>query len=455
MTKEKSMDISNQVEVLIKKEAFRNMITHVLRFGSELLEKSVEVMGVCLGTFTSTEEKLIIDNAIPVMHGTKVSVGFSKEEIELIQQIENQYKKKIIGWYISRPGWGLDFTEITIANHQYFQNVKFPRGFCVVFDHTLMGLGGNFGFEIYRLDDYTKTDSYSNLSYEIEIPSTLEYFKWIQKFMEDFQKKSPILIKEVNEFVEKVPEDLQEIPTPKKSEQIEESLGGYPEITSLITSFKQGSESFSDVFMNTFQNQIGNWINDIEQGSSHGTEYITKAVDKMKQAVVAGLLKVSGWFKKTLNESTYEFKNSVHKYIDTRIEDHKQVAEEILEVKQNLINNLNNLIENKIKNIDSEIDDLTDAITQKLKETTQTNLKMEKAITELENKTTLINNNTKKFTQDIEEKMETPVKPLQTIFDDKIKKLNAELDPFKNNYSEIKELLEKLQKIITEFRNFT
>ena len=31
-------------KVIIKKEAFRNMITHVLRFGNEALDESIEVM---------------------------------------------------------------------------------------------------------------------------------------------------------------------------------------------------------------------------------------------------------------------------------------------------------------------------------------------------------------------------------------------------------------------------
>jgi hypothetical protein len=455
MAKNISNDNSNQENVLIKKEAFRNMLTHVLRFGSTALEKNKEVMGVCLGSFQAAEGKVIIENAIPVMHGTPVSVGFSKNEIELIQQIENQYKKSLVGWYISRPGWGLDFTDVTIANHQYFQNEKFPQGVCIVFDHTLMGLGGEFGFEIFRLDDYMNKEKYSNLSYDLEVPSTLEYFKWIQKFMEDFQKKNPILIKEVNEISETIPGELQEIPVSETEEQIEEEIEKYPEINSIISGFKQGSERFSEVFMNTFQYQFGNWINELEQGSSRGTEYITSSVDKMKQAVVTGLLKVSGWFKKTLNAKVYDFKNKVTKYVDTRIEDHRQVTEDIQEVKQILVNNLKNFVENKIKNIESEIEDSANSTTSKLEETSQIYNKIEDMIEKLENHLTEINNQTKTFTQDIEKKIETSMNPLQTNINEKVGKLSGELEPFKNNYSEIRTLLDKLQKIITDFRNLT
>jgi hypothetical protein len=448
-------DKSAQGRIFIKKEAFRNMLTHVLRFGSEVLEKSKEVMGVCLGNFNSTDGKIIIENAIPVMHGIAVSVGFSKNEIELIKQIEKKYKTNLVGWYISRPGWGIDFTEITIANHQYFQNEKFPHGICIVFDHTLMGLGGDFGFEIFRLEDYMNKDKFSNVLYEIEIPSTLEYFKWIQKFMEDFQKKSPILIKEVNEPVETIPGDLQEIPIPELQEDIEEDMEKYPEINSIITGFKQGSEKFSEVFVNTLQHQIGNWINDLEQGNSRGTEYITNSVDKMKQAVVGGLLKVSGWFKKNLNEKVYDFKNKVSKYVDTRIDDHRQVTEEIIDVKQDLVNSLNNLIENKIKNIELELEELANSTNLKLDESSQINIKIEDMIDRLDNHLTTINSQIKTFTQEIEKKIEDSLIPLQTNIKEKGEKLSGELDPFKTNYSEIRILLDKLQKIITDFRNLT
>ena len=442
-------------KIFIKKEAFRNMVTHVLRFGSNVLENSVEVLGICLGKYNDTDDRVIIENTIPLTHGEKVEIGFDKEMYELFTQIKKKYSSELIGYYHSHPSWGLYLSESDLGNIQFFQNEKFPQGFCIVFDHTLIVLGGNLGFEIFLLDDYTNTDKYSSVSYEIEIPSTLEYFKWIQKFMEDFQKKSPILIKEINEIVETIPGDLQEIPTSEISEQIEEELKKYPEITSIISGFKQGSERFSEVFMNTFQNQIGVWITDIEQGNSRGTEYITKSVDKMKQAVVSGLLKVSSWFKNTLNETVFEFKNTVSNYVDTRIDTHKQVTEEISEVKQNLVNNLNNLIENKLKNIESEIEDTANSTTQKLEETTQINIKMEEMIKRLEDHLTTINNQTKIFTQEIEKKVETSINPLQTNFHEKIEKLSAELDPFKNNYSEIRILLDKLQKTITDFRNLT
>ncbi|MFX1591619.1 MAG: hypothetical protein ACFFB6_02775 [Promethearchaeota archaeon] len=451
----KNTNMTKNGKIFIKKEAFRNMITHVLRFGSEALEESAEVLGICLGKYNEVDNRIIVENAIPITHGEKVEIGFNKEMYELFAQIEKKYSSRLIGYYHSHPSWGLYLSESDLGNIQYFQNEKFPQGFCIVFDHTLMNKAGYLGFEIFRLDDYSITDKYSSVSFEIEIPSTLEYFKWIQKFMEDFQRKNPILIKEINEIVEQIPGDLQEIPTSEIPEQIEEELMEYPEITSIISGFKQGSEKFSEVFMNTFKTQLGDWINDIERGSSQGTEYIGNTVNKMKEAVMSGLKKVSNWFKKTLDNTINEFEKSISNYVDTRIADHRQVTEEISVVKDNLVNNLNNLIEININKINSEIEDLVNSTTQKLEETTQINVRNEEVIKQLENYLNTINNQVNSFTQDIKEKQDTLIDPLRTSIDEKINKLTEELDPFKNNYSEIRNLLDKLQKIITDFRNLT
>ncbi len=99
-------------KVIIKKEAFRNMITHVLRFGSDALETSVEVMGVCMGKKASNGKDIEILNAIPLTHGTQVENDFTPEDLESFSKIDEQYHKKdlhVVGWYHSHPNEGLFF----------------------------------------------------------------------------------------------------------------------------------------------------------------------------------------------------------------------------------------------------------------------------------------------------------------------------------------------------------
>ena len=238
--------ISKDGKVIIKKEAFRNMITHVLRFGSEALIESVEVIGICLGRMNGKDIDLI--NAIPITHGKSISLGFSSEDYNVFTEIENRYAPhnlSIVGWYSSNPGWGIFFSDTAIKKHRFFQKESFPNGFQIVFDHTLMGKEGSLGFEIYRLNDYKEGDEHHQVPFEIELPNSLEYFKWVQKFVEDTQKKTPILIKEKKELTEPAPNDLQEIPKPEEPLPEGEKFDEFPEITPITARIQEGFDIVS------------------------------------------------------------------------------------------------------------------------------------------------------------------------------------------------------------------
>ncbi len=439
--------------IYIKKEAFRNMLTHVLRFGNDKLEQSIEVMGVCVGKYDTIEEKVIVENAVPITHGDKAEIGFDKDDYDLFNEISKKYSSTLIGYYHSHPSWGLYLSESDLVNLQYFQKEEFPYGFSIVFDHTLMGKDGNLGFEIYRLDDYTKADKYHIVPFKIEIPNSLEYFKWIQKFSEDFQKKNPILIKEINEFVEQPLGELQEIPKTEETQTVEEEIVEYPELTSIALGLQQGTEKISNMFMNIAKTQIGDWIKDVNQGTSKGTEYISKSVNKMKEVISSGIIKVDNWFNMTLNETIIEFKKSVSNYVDARVKKNKEFTTDISTTKNNLIDNLNTLIEGYISNIKNEMELVINSVSGKVKETAQINSQIEELIKNLQSKLTITNNQVNSLAQNIEKSIENSIISLQTNTNEKIEKLNMELEPFKEFNSEIKILLEKLQKTITSFRN--
>ncbi|MFX1499675.1 MAG: hypothetical protein ACFFDH_01775 [Promethearchaeota archaeon] len=442
-------------KIFIKKEAFRNMVTHVLRFGNKALEQSVEVMGICLGKYDSKEDKVIVENAVPLSHGDKVEIGFDKDVYDLFIEIGHKYSSDLIGYYHSHPSWGLYLSESDLNNLKYFQGEKFPHGFAVVFDHTLMGKEEKLGFDIYRLDDYSKAENYHSVPFEIEKPTSLEYYKWIQKFSEDIEKNNPILIKEVNEFVETPPGDLQEIPITEEPLAFSEEFRGSTQVKAIISGIQQGTENFSQEITDMMKNQIEGWIDDINQGTSKGTDYIAKALSKMKEALSSGLQKVDNWFKRTLDETVYQFKKSVSKYVDTRIEANKELTQNISKSKDNLIEDLKTLVENNLTNINKELETLGSSISEK----TEENKKIISYIEELMNNYKIAikdsNDHINNLSENIDKKIETPLISLKKSLDEKIEKLNAELTPFKENNAEIKILLEKLQKIITGFRNLS
>ena len=123
-----------------------------------------------------------MENAVPLTHGDKAEIGFDKDTYDLFTEIGKKYSSDLIGYYHSHPSWGLYLSESDLHNLQYFQGEKFPYGFAIVFDHTLMGKDEKLGFDIYRLDDYSKAEKYHSIPFEIETPASLEYYKWVQKW---------------------------------------------------------------------------------------------------------------------------------------------------------------------------------------------------------------------------------------------------------------------------------
>ena len=92
----------NDGKIIISKEAYRNMITHVLRFGNEALENSVEVVGICIGKVAPNEKDMILVNALPIAHGENVLLGFTQDYKAVLNKIEERFihqELKIIGWY--------------------------------------------------------------------------------------------------------------------------------------------------------------------------------------------------------------------------------------------------------------------------------------------------------------------------------------------------------------------
>ena len=457
MTRNQLVENSNQKkgDIFIKKEAFRNMLTHVLRFGNNALEKSVEVLGVCLGKYDPDDESIIIENAVPITHGDKVEIGFDKELYDLFVQIGKKYSLPLIGYYHSHPSWGLYLSESDLKNIQYFQNVKFPKGFCIVFDHTLMGKNGSLGFEIYRLDNYSKIEKYHNVPFEVEIPNSLEYFKWVQKFSEDFQKKNPILIKEINEFTEPLSEDLQEIPKSDDLELIEERTIESLELATLDSGIYNGTEKLSAMFLDITKNQMGNWIKDIDQGTSKGSEYISKAVNKMNDAISSGLTKVDTWFNKTMNDAINEFKKSVSNYVNSRVDKNKEITKDISNINEKFLKSLKIVFEENVSPLRTEMENLTSLLKETAEKNSQTILKFDNKLRTFNSYLVDIEKQLNSTAQYFEKKIEDSKITLNTNINEKMEKLNTELNQFKEFNNEIKSLLEKLQKTITGFRNLT
>lgn len=446
---------SSEFKIVIKADAFIRMMTHVLRFGNEALDESVEVMGICIGNIDETSKSINLLNIVPIQHGIHASTGFTKEDIELFAGLEKEYQEKdmkIVGWYLSRPGWGLDFTEITIQNHKFIQTDKNPDGFIIIFDHTLMGKEKGFGFVINSLKEYKKSNDYFEISYELEIPSNLNFFRWVQKFVEESQKLSPVMI---NEIKEQSLRELQDIPL-STEDLIDETVKDYSEQVNQITSgFNNGFTKLNEALADTYETQFNVWVGDVTQGTLKGMKHISRSINQLKNILSDGLRDVKKYFNSTFEEISSLFKKNITEYINTRVEGQKELKTEITQILNSAIEESKITIDNQINSKTTPFEEKVQEVLDALESTSNLNSQISTLIMELNNLTSDKDHEIKNLMKSISENLEKVTIPFNTQIDGKFEEIDTELKPVKDSYSEIRILLEKLQKTITEFRNLT
>ena len=447
--------MSDISKIIIDSEAFIRMITHVLRFGNEALEESVEVMGICIGKKDETENLFNLLNIIPLQHGMKVATGFTKEDIELLANLNKEYQEKdlnIIGWYISRPGWGLDFTDFTIQNHKFFQTEKNPQGFAIIFDHTIMGKEKEFGFKIYTLKDFKKSNDSREIPYEIILPKNLSFFKWVQKLVEDSQRLSPVIIKELREEPLR---ELQEIPL-STEDLVDKSIKDYSsQIEQVFDGFNDGLKKVNETISGTYKSQIKNWVDDMTQGTLKGIEYISRSTSQLNNTVSDGLRDVQNYLNSTFTEISSLFKKNITEYINKRVIGQQELTSEIsTKLKENIEEIKKEFMDQIINNINPLEEKIT-TVLDILDDNSKLNSKMSEIAIELNSLVSETENNINSLTDNIDEQIEKVIAPHKAQINESSEELDLELKPIQESHLGIKILLEKLQKIITDFRNLT
>jgi proteasome lid subunit RPN8/RPN11 len=447
-------------KIHISKEAFRNMITHVLRFGNEnFIEEERGVMGFCFGKINPEGKNINLITALPIIHGTKVEIGLSKENFALMgfKNVIDKYTTQdlhLIGWYHSHPGWGLFLSESDIKNHHFYQNDQNPYSFAIVFDHTLVGKDGNFGFEIYRLNNYSEMMSkdYHKLEYELEIPNTLDFFKWIQKFIEDANKKAPILIKELSEIKEAVPEDLQEIPKIKELKKEIKNKDEFFDTTSIISGIQEGSSKFLEKIKPLLGEQLEHWANDIYKDSLNGTELISTSITQMKDKLTLGMDKMEKWFKLNLDQILNKFKTKINDYIEIRMVHQKQVTDQILNLKEEMTNSCKITLETNINNIIKDLENQILILSGKIDSLDQNGISMERLINEYSDKFSKFSEETNQISSNILSSIKSNISPLGANFNAEIDKFNKELNSIKEIFDKAENTFKKLQNVVNNLK---
>lgn len=435
-------------EIFIAKEAFRNMITHILRFGHESLEKKYETIGYCLGNKNEDGNEKII-NAIPISHGHDIHIGMSQSYIDLIKKIEENYKEQnleIKGWYISHPSNGLEWRSQDIQSHLCIQNNKKPKAFCIVCDPTLLDSENNFGFKIYRLLDYKKADfdKYETINYKIELPNTLEYFKWIQKFAEDFYKNNPILIKEIEEISEIKPKDLQEIPIIEE-ETIEKD-------SSFQDKLQKASTSFLNNVSDLIEGDISNWMEDISNNCLNGNYKLLEILIQMEENISSGMVKIKTWFNKEIGDLTNIFRESISNSIDQRIESQKEFINNLNNKQKQMLNDIVEMIKENSENYSEQFGQTINKINEKVSNLQNINITNKEKFQKLSEMHLKLENNIREMSEKISIKIKETIDEKRTENTNQINLLNTEINNIESAYSEMDEKLKKLEDHLSILR---
>jgi proteasome lid subunit RPN8/RPN11 len=444
-------------EIIIVNNAFRKMLQHVFKYANDSLEAKQEVLGICLGKRDPTQNKLKIMDVIPITHGDDVELGFSQELNNLFTEIKNKYLEKefsIIGWYHSHLGYGIYLSNSDRANHLFFQNEENPLGFAIVFDYKLLENNKNYGFEIFRFKNYLKgpESEYGKVKYEIEKPNTLDYFKWVKNLVEDSQRKIPVIVNEYNEISKPIPEELQKIPTPEDSTIEEQDDLVNIKINNIIRGSREGMLKFNESIDQNIQNEFGTWMRAMSNGSLRGIEQLRSSVSQMRKTVLEGFEDVENYFTRTFKEISEIFVKDVSGYLNKAIEEQIKFKEKINQILQNLSSDSLEVINNYIEGTKTTINEKVSHTEVKIHHINQGNTQIRPIITTLQNDLS----NLREVTDSLSDLLKADIEKACSSFENNLKLeidgFNVNSDSIIEKNKEIQNLIERLQKVISEFR---
>lgn len=185
--------------ILIKSEAYVKMLIHVLRFGSDDLDKKLwkEAMGACVGKIEN--EQVVVYDAIPMTHGRRIEVKWEDNDYARFQMLENTLTdgKFVVGWYHSHPGMGAFLSAADIHNHFFWQEVN-PKAMAIVFDHTMLAEDNNDGFEIFRMNDISLGDKsdFHGVKFIVEPPKDKSIYRKFVDIANNIHRSDPIMTEE-------------------------------------------------------------------------------------------------------------------------------------------------------------------------------------------------------------------------------------------------------------------
>jgi len=453
---DKDKIVSENGKVFIKMSAFKDILSHALRFANITLEYNDQVLGFCIGSREPNSNNFIVHRTIPITHGDIVEIGFSKKIHKVLVQTKEEAKNEsfeLLGWYHSHPdSESFFFSEVDKKNHLYFQNDQNPNAFGIVFDHSK--LQTNFGIEVFRLEDFKKGEKSDTIKikHEIEAPSSLDFYRWVQQLVEYGQAKNPIIIREKLEMNDQIPPDLQEIPMPEGELDSKVALK-YPDIEPVVEGVKKGLQNFSNLVLTNYKSELETWSTEFNDGALIGLNKISESLTHMNLAINNGFEKVEKWIAVNFKERVDEYKEKIEGYVKKRLEGQEELKANAEMNKESLASEINKNLEQSIESISKSIKkDLNETI-NKLYELSMQDKNIKERIENSTKQISTLADQIENLSIDMLKGISAINHPFEINLSTNYDKLISELELFNSSFGELEELIERLQSIIPDFRN--
>ena len=455
---ESTVETRENGKVFIRMSVYKDILTHALRFANKLFDYNEQVLGFCLGIKKPDSDDIDVIRAIPITHGDQVELGFSEKIHKALEQVKEEVKDEnitVVGWYHSHPNSdSFFFSDVDKQNHIYFQNEQNPLAIGIVFDHSQLKKDDKLGLEVFQLKNHKlgKKSGIVRVKYEVEPPKSLEFFRWVRELVEYGQAKNPSIIREKLEAIEGIPGDLQEIPM--SIDQADTKIDiNYPNINPVIDGYKKGLQNLSSLVLNNYQSELESWSTEFNDGALIGLSKINDSLSEMIAAINIGFEKVEKWIDLKFKERLEEYKGKVGRYVKKRLEGQEELKTNTLEINELIKSEISESLEHNIGDISKSIKDNLNESINKLYELskldTNTREKIDSSANQISNLTDQIEN----LSIDILKGISAINHPFEISITTNFDNLISELDNSKEDFVELEKLIDRLQKIIPDFRN--
>ena len=454
---ESTVETRESGKVFIQMRAYKDILTHALRFANVRFDNE-QVIGFCLGNQKPDSDDIEVIKVIPITHGDQVELGFSEKIHKALEQIKEDVKDKnlsVVGWYHSHPNSdSFFFSDVDKKNQLYFQNEQNPLAFGIIFDPTQLKEADHLGLEVFQLKNYKLgvKSEIIRIKNEIEPPKSLDFFNWVRELVEYGQSKDPKIIREKLETIEGTPGDLQEIPMP--IEQVDAKIDmKYPNIDPVIDGFKKGLQNLSNLVLNNYKSELELWSTDFNDGALIGLYNINDSLAEMNSAINKGFEKVEKWIDFKFKERIDEYKEKVEGYVRKRLDGQEELKLKTLEIKEILKSEISEYLDQSINDTSKSIKDNLNELNNKFyglsKLDTDTTKKIEDSTNQISNLTNQIEN----LSIDILKGISAINHPFEINITTNLDNIISELDIFDKDFVELEKLIDRIQKIIPDFRN--